>query len=55
MINRDAVLDFDIVANVYVEINVHALAQNATAPNDCVFPHLAMLPDLGSIANRCLG
>ena len=52
MIDRDAVLYFDVVANVHIGINVNPFAKNTVMTNDCSFSNLAVLPYSGAFTNN---
>jgi hypothetical protein len=49
MINRNIILDFNIVPDNDSGIYVHAFSQNAVLPQTGVFANLAMMPYTGAL------
>jgi hypothetical protein len=53
VVDEHAVLDFDVVSNLYIEIYIDAFAQDAVFTDLDAFTHLALMPDACSRTDLC--
>jgi hypothetical protein len=54
VIDKGAILDFDVIADVYIKIDVNIFSDDTVLSDYSAFPNLHKMPDPGSGPYLCL-
>ena len=54
MVDRNIILDFDVITNRHARVDVYALSKDTVLTNLYTFAHLALMPDAGIFTDFCL-